>query len=450
MRRRTGGTLRPSLNLLAAALAGAVNQAFTLPLENITTRMQTSSAATPTGPGVCRSPRTTASSTGEACASNNTLSSGNDHVGDSGVTAGDSGSGCSTRNSECTDGDGDGGGGYDDRACVGSASDKAELKESIAKEEKKSSGILASSSEVETSRGEDHAITGAREQSVVQRAACVSDVGGGGTGRDTSLGSTVPAGSTRSDQQEETQQQQSRRIHKRPRHNGRQSLWTVAGELYREEGKTLSRFWRGFAPSLILTCNPAINYTAFDLLKALWLRRRSSRMPSAAINAGLQAGIAVRGASKGGANSGFLNPVEAFFIAAAAKSLATLITYPLIRAKVILMTSSSSSAAPYSTVSGSSCAVDDDEKVPKSLPDTEVAGGEVARAANERHRRRHGGIRHMCRVMVDIFRHDGMGGLYAGCGTQVRLVKPCTFMFWGGRLGAGSAGTYISMIRGQS
>ncbi|CAN0448376.1 unnamed protein product, partial [Hapterophycus canaliculatus] len=256
------------------------------------------------------------------------------------------------------------------------------------------------------------------------------------------------------------------------------SVASVTGDLYREGGG-IGRFWRGFIPSLILTCNPAINYTAFDMLKALWLRRRRpdpSAAAAAAAAAAASAGVAAN--ARGGGAPGFLNPLEAFLVAAAAKSLATLVTYPLIRAKVVLMTSPSSTPAPDGDGHGDDD--DDDDGVPTYPPrsakvaaesgrreregsasvgdlddDDAVARNATAAAADDdddgrgdrggegdgvegsaesvagstsatataaaavRERRGGGDARGMGKVLLDIFGREGLGGLYAGCGAQV-------------------------------
>jgi adenine nucleotide transporter 17 len=75
----------------------------------------------------------------------------------------------------------------------------------------------------------------------------------------------------------------------------------------------LSRYWKGLVPSLLLCSNPAIHYTVFDTTKAQLLRRR------------------------GKSN---LTMMDAFLLGALAKFVATITTYPLIRAKVILMVTS--------------------------------------------------------------------------------------------------------------
>ena len=82
--------------------------------------------------------------------------------------------------------------------------------------------------------------------------------------------------------------------------------------------------WKGIVPSLLLCSNPAINYTVFDVVKSrvLFLRQRktaASHDPELSDNRHL------------------LTLMEAFLIGLCSKFLSTIITYPLIRAKVKLM-----------------------------------------------------------------------------------------------------------------
>ncbi|RHY94226.1 hypothetical protein DYB37_010395 [Aphanomyces astaci] len=79
----------------------------------------------------------------------------------------------------------------------------------------------------------------------------------------------------------------------------------LLGRMYREQG--VLSLWKGYVPSLVLVSNPAIFYTIFDRLK-LQLGRQ-------------------------------LSAVEAFVLAAIAKAIATILTYPIIRAKVLMQAS---------------------------------------------------------------------------------------------------------------
>lgn len=76
--------------------------------------------------------------------------------------------------------------------------------------------------------------------------------------------------------------------------------------------------WKGLVPALLLCSNPSIHYTAFDMTKNRILSRRSNSAKT-------------------------LSMSEAFLVGLFAKFVATIATYPLIRAKVILMVTSEKS-----------------------------------------------------------------------------------------------------------
>jgi len=86
---------------------------------------------------------------------------------------------------------------------------------------------------------------------------------------------------------------------------GGKSLLTTAGEIIRDDGPT--GLWRGLKPSLVLTVNPAITYGTFERLKLLIL-----------------------------GPDGTMTPGKAFWMGALSKTLATVVTYPYIMAKVRL------------------------------------------------------------------------------------------------------------------
>eukprot|EP00977_Amphora_coffeiformis_P024404 scaffold15735_cov152-Amphora_coffeaeformis.AAC.2 len=81
-------------------------------------------------------------------------------------------------------------------------------------------------------------------------------------------------------------------------------------------GWKIGSLWKGLRPSLILCSNPAINYTVFDTIKSRY--------------------TATNGNSS-------LSLAEAFLLGLFSKFIATIATYPLIRAKVMLMVTSQSS-----------------------------------------------------------------------------------------------------------
>ena len=98
--------------------------------------------------------------------------------------------------------------------------------------------------------------------------------------------------------------------------------------------------WKGLYPSLLLCSNPSINYTLFDCTKNYMLQSRSNH----------------------------LTMMEAFLLGLFAKFCATMATYPLIRAKVMLMVTSRNS---------------------------------------------------MLMTLIEIYRHGGLSGWYKGCSVQL-------------------------------
>eukprot|EP00668_Euglena_longa_P044281 GGOE01058888.1.p1 GENE.GGOE01058888.1~~GGOE01058888.1.p1 ORF type:complete len:303 (+),score=82.95 GGOE01058888.1:703-1611(+) len=139
------------------------------------------------------------------------------------------------------------------------------------------------------------------------------------------------------------------------------SVLQVIRSIHREGG--LDAFWIGLAPSLLLTCNPAITFTAFDLLKrrAAALLRRSPATLSA---------------------------LQTFLLASVAKALALLLTYPLIRARVVMLAQLRQETGEFSSTSRPS---------------------------------RRPSLWHMLRILSEILRLEGFDGLYKGFAAQFWL-----------------------------
>ncbi|ODN79498.1 hypothetical protein L202_03468 [Cryptococcus amylolentus CBS 6039] len=94
------------------------------------------------------------------------------------------------------------------------------------------------------------------------------------------------------------------------------SLLDTAREVIQESG--ITGLWTGLKPSLVLTVNPAITYGVFERLKT-WRLAANAK------------------AGRGGPN---LSAAESFWLGAASKTLATVVTYPYIFAKVRLQAKS--------------------------------------------------------------------------------------------------------------
>ncbi|XP_074592902.1 peroxisomal adenine nucleotide carrier 1-like [Curcuma longa] len=91
-------------------------------------------------------------------------------------------------------------------------------------------------------------------------------------------------------------------------------LWETLSEGYWIEA------YDGLGISLLLTANPAIQYTVFDQLKQRVLRRQSNK-------------VATENTKSSPAS---LSAFSAFLLGAISKSVATVLTYPAIRCKVMI------------------------------------------------------------------------------------------------------------------
>jgi len=85
------------------------------------------------------------------------------------------------------------------------------------------------------------------------------------------------------------------------------------------EGTWLEAF-DGLGISLMLTCNPSIQYTVFDQLKNRLIQRQKRKNAQ----------------SSGDSSPVALSAFSAFLLGAISKSVATILTYPLIRCKVMI------------------------------------------------------------------------------------------------------------------
>jgi len=95
------------------------------------------------------------------------------------------------------------------------------------------------------------------------------------------------------------------------------SFWGVGREIVQEEGVT--GLWLGIKPGLVLTVNPAITYGVFERIKTVLL-------------------LAQEKAAAATSSNGKLSPGKNFLVGALSKTLATVVTYPYIMAKVRIQT----------------------------------------------------------------------------------------------------------------
>jgi len=107
------------------------------------------------------------------------------------------------------------------------------------------------------------------------------------------------------------------------------------GEEEERGGERIGELYKGLVPALLLSLHPALHYTAYDFLK----------------NWAFPASSSCSRSSSPSSSSRPITAAQAFLLGVLAKSFATLITYPMIRAKVILMSSPPSSLSPPSLTS---------------------------------------------------------------------------------------------------
>lgn len=98
------------------------------------------------------------------------------------------------------------------------------------------------------------------------------------------------------------------------KHHKSVSAVQIAKEIYNERG--IAGFWSGFQATILLSVNPSLTYYFYQILKVIFIRGN-------------------RGMTKAQRQRRRDNPTsfEVFFFSASAKTLATLITYPLILVK---------------------------------------------------------------------------------------------------------------------
>lgn len=148
---------------------------------------------------------------------------------------------------------------------------------------------------------------------------------------------------------------------------GKPTVPQVIQSIYSEEGG-IGGFWSGLAPSLMLTSNPAVTFTAFDFLK----QRVSPLL---------------------GKTEATLSVLQSFIMASIAKGLALCLTYPLIRAKVVML-----GRLKRATAAGSNSA-----------------------PAGPRRGKKKPGVAQMLATLSEILTKEGSTGLYKGFAAQFWL-----------------------------
>ena len=104
------------------------------------------------------------------------------------------------------------------------------------------------------------------------------------------------------------------------------NLWNVMRQISQKEG--VLQLWNGTWSSLLLVSNPAIQYFLYEQVRLWLLARRQSRQGGRRDDR--------RHPRRGVRDASALTPAEAFVFGAMAKTVATVITYPLQLAQVLI------------------------------------------------------------------------------------------------------------------
>jgi len=107
-------------------------------------------------------------------------------------------------------------------------------------------------------------------------------------------------------------------------HRRRMSLWKMLRHIIKHQG--IKELWNGTSTSLILVSNPAIQYYVYERWKYEIISSRKSSLLSSSLRQG---------------KLNEFTSIEAFFVGAIAKGIATVVTYPLQLAQVLMRLQSS-------------------------------------------------------------------------------------------------------------
>ena len=155
--------------------------------------------------------------------------------------------------------------------------------------------------------------------------------------------------------------------------------------------RSILSLWNGLLPAILLCTNPAIQYTMFENLKGALLQHRTSQQQH----------------HQGGKQQKGLTMWQAFVFGLISKFFATIMTYPLIRAKVMLMVSSPDVFDDDDDINGDS----------HHCSRIRTSSGHTKSNNEQSGSKKH--PRSLPLLLVSIFRNDGMRGLYRGCSVQL-------------------------------
>lgn len=159
-----------------------------------------------------------------------------------------------------------------------------------------------------------------------------------------------------------------------------------------ERIQSITSLWNGIFPATLLCTNPAIQYTMYDSLKSWFLRHNTQQHV---------------GTTASSANNTQLSMSQSFLFGLVSKFVATVMTYPLIRAKVIMMVDTHSRNSndvqeddERNDISKKKGAHNDEEKAPSTSRRTTIPNS-------------------LLLLLMYIYKKDGVAGLYKGLSLQL-------------------------------
>ncbi|KAF8606419.1 mitochondrial carrier [Ceratobasidium sp. AG-I] len=171
---------------------------------------------------------------------------------------------------------------------------------------------------------------------------------------------------------------------------------TGKGSSFSEVGRGIVKqdgvagLWAGIKPSMVLTVNPAITYGAFERIKSFMLA---------------------------GSTSSKLTPGKAFLVGALSKTIATVVTYPYIMAKVRLQARGSSEEEDHEEPTSETELVnvkDVEEGLAASYAKVTKHGEEATHPPRPRK-----GQGSAIALLAKVLREDGFVGWYQGMSAQI-------------------------------
>lgn len=156
--------------------------------------------------------------------------------------------------------------------------------------------------------------------------------------------------------------------------------------------QSITSLWNGIFPAILLCTNPAIQYTMYDSLKSWFLGQITQQQHAVTITSS--------------ANNTQLSMSQSFLFGLLSKFVATVMTYPLIRAKVIMMVDTNS--RNITAQQDDKCNAIDKKKVAHN--EAEKAPSNLERSSTPNS---------LLSLLMYIYNKNGIGGLYQGLSLQL-------------------------------